>query len=306
MELITGLLVFFGHLKHLVHIWNELPLPMRWVGTGFILIFVELNSRQAVAIWLALAAFLTAVPALFMTENLLSVQVVIFTSLAAVGIYNRPIILRNYVGEGDKFPVPAKRLIGRTAVCTASLARAGETGLVSVAGHEWRALEISRSLVATGEKVAVIGRHGTVLLVRLGEAGAQPDLARIDQVIGAPATWAGGGRVTVRGATGPAVIWPPGAKFASGQPVTIIGLDRRKLIVEAAGGTKKKSGDFVGSLGVCKEAIVGRREPGTADIEGVLWTARAFKEGLRIEPDQAVRVVEMDGAVVIVTDVLSA
>ncbi len=306
LELIFALYTLWSHILHLLHLWNEVPLPLRWAGTGFILLFIELNTGRALAIVLAAAAFLTVIPALILPPETLGLQIFFFLLTAGIGIYNRPMLLKMYVGDRDLHPETTERMLGRPAVCVKPINGHLKSGLVRVAGHEWPALAIESHTIISGASVRIVGRCDGVLLVDVDEIGKSTVVGPGPKLAGRAGIWAGPAAVTIAKRDWPAMAWPPSTPLEKGKPVTILGGNSQVLIVEpqrepghhqeAVGGVEAAHT----AVGICKETVQGLAEPGTVLHHGVLWRARADRTTEVIAAGERVQIMERDGAVLIV------
>lgn len=312
LELIFALYTLWSHILHLIHLWNELPLPLRWAGTGFILLFIELNTGRAVAILLAGAAFTTVVPSLILPPETLGLQAIFFLLASSIAIYNRPLLLKLYIGDRDLHPEATERVLGRAAVCIKPIDGHLKSGIVRVAGHEWPAQAVGGHTVAPGEPIRVIGRRDESLLVDVDEIGKSTVLGAGPKLAGRHGVWAGSGEITLAKKKWPARPWPPGTPLEPGKPVTILGGNSITLFVEPQREPGHHQEAVTGveaahkAVGICKETVRGLTEPGAVLHNGVLWRARANLNTEIIAEGESVRILERDGAVLIVCRVDTA
>ena len=298
--------MFWNHIQHLIHQWSELSLPLRWAGTGFVLLFFELNTERALAILFAGAAFATVVPALILPPETLGYQVIFFLLVSSIAIYNRPRLLKLYVGDRNLHPEMTERVLGRPAVCTKPIEGHLKSGTVRVAGHEWPALAVGGHRVAADEPVRVIGRRDGSLLVDVDEIGKSTVLDAVPKLTGRRGVWTGPGAVALAKKEWPARPWPPGTPLEPGRPVTVLGGNSMTLFVEPERAPGHHQEAVAGveathnAVGICKETVRGLTEPGTVLHNGILWRARADRTTEIIAKGESVRVLERDGAVLIV------
>src|SRR3972149_11300853 len=118
MEELIAYWITITHSRDLIEKWHELPVALRWAGTGFIFAFVEINLHHwhFISIWFAVAAFSAALVA-WLVPSALILQGFVFAAVAGIGFYYRPVVLNKYIGTGDHFTPPPDRLLGGEARC---------------------------------------------------------------------------------------------------------------------------------------------------------------------------------------------
>lgn len=312
LELIFALYTLWSHILHLIHLWNELSPALRWAGTGFILLFIELNTGRALAILLAGAAFVTIIPALLLPPGTLELQVIFFTLVASIAIYNRPLLLKLYVGDKNLHPEASERALQRPATCVKSIEGHLKSGTVRVGGHEWPAMAVDDHMVAPGASIRVIGRRDESLLVDVVEVSESAIPVAGPKLVGKSAVWTGRGTVARAKKEWPARPWPPDTRLEPGKPVTILGGNSVTLFVEPEREPGHHQDAVTGieashdATAICRETVRGLTRPGTVLHRGVLWRARANLKTEIITEGERVRVLERDGAMLVVCRAESA
>lgn len=300
IELIITLITPLQHTYHILHAWNELPLHYRWVGTGFILILVELQLRRSITIWPAGAAFVTAIPSMFLSKDTLPLQTTLFFGLTGIGFYLRPLVIAKYVGKEDLHPAPAQRIMGATAECTHKVEGYKRPGAIRLGGHAWTAIEPFGQSIQRHEDVRVIGRRDMTLLVEKTSAKRSKLLKLSGRLIGKHATWIYDHKIILADRAWRALYFPPDDLMGVGQTVKIIGLTAKGILVERDQDFGVDPARIIGMIAVCREAIEEPELAGAANLNGVAWSARSWNGKETIPVGDLVRVVEVDGAVLMV------
>ncbi|HTU10968.1 MAG TPA: NfeD family protein [Allosphingosinicella sp.] len=134
-----------------------------WVGAGALLGILEILLPGIFLIWVALAAWITALIA-WLVPLSLAVQLVIFVALAFVIVWaGRHVYARNPVESADpNLNVRTSRLIGQ--VVTVESAIESGKGRVRVGDGVWNA---SGPDAPSGAKVRIVAADGALLTVEL-------------------------------------------------------------------------------------------------------------------------------------------
>jgi len=132
-----------------------------WLAFGLILAAAEMAIPGVFLIWLAGAAIITGLTAMFVPIEL-PLQIVVFAVLAVVAVFlGRRYLQNNPILEADpKMNRRGARLVGEVA--TVSQAIRDGSGRVHYGDSEWLAKGAD---VPAGSRVRITGSDGAVLLV---------------------------------------------------------------------------------------------------------------------------------------------
>lgn len=134
------------------------------VITGVIFIIIEIFTPMMFFLNLALACFLTAVVALFITDwNILIPVFVAFSAFLLM--FLRPILIRSR-GNGKSTGVEAK-YIGKIAKVVETVTSTG--GVVSIYDERWNARSISGGEIPVGSEVKIVRNESLLLYVKREE-----------------------------------------------------------------------------------------------------------------------------------------
>ncbi len=154
--------------------------------------------------------------------------------------------------------------------------------------------------------MSIVGRRDGSLLIDVDEIGKSTVLGVGPRLAGASARWTDSGTIALAKKEWPARPWPPGTPLEPGRPVTVLGGNSVTLFVEPERAPGHHQEAVAGietthnAVGICKETVRGLTEPGAVLHNGVLWRARADRNTEVIAEGESVRVLERDGAVLIV------
>lgn len=142
---------------------GSLPAHWLWVGAGALLGILEILIPGIFLIWVAVAAWITAV-IVAVAPLPVAAQLVIFVVLAFAAVYaGRILYARNPVASADpNLNVRTSRLIGQT-VTVESAIQDGK-GRVRVGDGVWNATGPD---APSGAKVRIVAADGTLLTVEL-------------------------------------------------------------------------------------------------------------------------------------------
>ena len=132
-----------------------------WLAIGLFLAAAEMAIPGVFLIWLAGAAIVTGVTAMFVPIGL-PAQIVMFAVLAVVAVFlGRNYLKRNPIEEADpKMNRRGARLVGEIALVTQAIESG--SGRVKYGDSEWLAKGADAAL---GAHVRITGSDGAVLLV---------------------------------------------------------------------------------------------------------------------------------------------
>ena len=140
---------------------NPNTIAFFWLGLAIVFAIAEAYSFQLIAIWFAVAAAITIVPA-YMGVSF-SNQLVIFALLSAVAVAaTRPLVKKLAI---KKTSTNADSFIGKMGVVTVDIDPITLAGRVVVSGSDWWAVSADTEFIAQGETICVKNIEGAKLVV---------------------------------------------------------------------------------------------------------------------------------------------
>lgn len=129
--------------------------------TGVIFIIIEIFTPMAFFLNLALACFITAIFAFFITDwNVLIPIFVVFSALLL--IFLRPILIKSK--NGTKKTGVEEKYIGKTAKVVETVTSTG--GVVSIYDERWNARSESGEEIPAGAEVKIVRNESLLLYVK--------------------------------------------------------------------------------------------------------------------------------------------
>lgn len=128
--------------------------------TGVIFIIIEIFTPMMFFLNLALACFVTAIAALFITDWNILVPILVLSS-ALFLIFLRPILIRTR--ENGKKTGVEEKYIGKTAKVVEIVT--STSGVVSIYDERWNARSISGEEISVGAEVKIIKNESLLLYV---------------------------------------------------------------------------------------------------------------------------------------------
>ncbi len=141
-------------------------LPLTWLIVAVVLGIIEAMTVDLVAIWFAVGAFLTILPASFGAPFV--VQLLFFIGISLVTlVFTRP-IAKNLL-KVKKVSTNADRIIGMVGIVTQPIENISGNGRVLVNGLEWAARSDDGAPIREKENVLIKSIEGVKVIVeRIG------------------------------------------------------------------------------------------------------------------------------------------
>ncbi|GAA4431364.1 hypothetical protein GCM10023091_01940 [Ravibacter arvi] len=139
-----------------------LSLPQIWLIIGLLMLFAELVSVALVFVFLAIAAFITAILSATGLVPSLEYQIIIF-SLISIGttiLLRKPV--KKWVSQSKQKEY--SEYAGETAMVISDIPAEGE-GRIYYRGAEWMAISSKHTRIEAGSKVTIVKADGIKLLV---------------------------------------------------------------------------------------------------------------------------------------------
>lgn len=129
--------------------------------TGVIFIIIEIFTPMMFFLNLALACFITAIAALFITDwNVLVPVFVVFSVIFL--IFLRPLLIRTR--ENGKKTGVEEKYIGRTAKVIETVTK--ESGVISIYDERWNARSLTGEEISVGTEVKIVKNESLLLYVK--------------------------------------------------------------------------------------------------------------------------------------------
>ena len=137
-------------------------LPLTWLLIAVILGIIEAVTVDLVAIWFAVGAFITILPACFGVPFTFQLLIFIAVSLIAL-VFTRP-IAKNLL-KVKKVSTNADRIIGMVGIVTQPIENVSGNGRVLVNGLEWAARSDDGTPIPEKENVLIKSIEGVKVIV---------------------------------------------------------------------------------------------------------------------------------------------
>ena len=136
--------------------------PLIWLLVAIIMVVVEAASVQLMAIWFAVGAVVTMVPALLGASLWTQFWVFLAVSVLAL-VGTRPFV--KIVLKMNQVRTNADSMVGRVGVVTEEIGEAGGVGRLDLAGQLWTAVSEDGGPISVGEKVLIKSIEGVKVVV---------------------------------------------------------------------------------------------------------------------------------------------
>lgn len=137
-----------------------------WIMIMVIAIIIEISTTDLTSLWFAVGAIAALISNLFLHDDLIYVQILIFAIVAIVSIF----VLRPLFKKRMNIPTTATNadaMIGKLVLVTSTI-EVNHPGSVKVEGVEWTA-NTEKDKFEPGEFVEVVSISGNTLLVSKNE-----------------------------------------------------------------------------------------------------------------------------------------
>lgn len=143
--------------------YPQLASVLVWLGVALVLAVLEAMSVQLIAIWFALGALVTAIPAWF--EASVSVQLVVFVLVSAVALAaTRPLV--RHVLQKESVHTNTDALIGEVGIVQQAIDNVRGEGRVTAGGLDWSARSLTGEPIEPATEVVIERIEGVKLIVR--------------------------------------------------------------------------------------------------------------------------------------------
>ncbi len=292
----SGLGILLSHIRELFMEWEELPAVVRWLSTGIIILFIEYQFPTLLIIWFALAAFITALVALFLPDfELLHMSLFVIFSFIFLS-YRRELIA--LLTPADVLGFFTHELIGRKATCSKNIEVKKTDGLVMVGGVDWSALSLD-SDISKDEKVLVVGRKDHTLFVEPYDHDLAQKVKKHRHMIkkSFPVSISSDKKknIIIDGRNFAAKTIAKGRELMNGELVEIVAIGKKDVIVDLKDKDFLLPRDLIGKTGTASESFGDSdKKLGSVKIDGVIWTAESLAS-LKINNGEQIVVTGIDG-----------
>ncbi|MFX3625324.1 MAG: NfeD family protein [Ectobacillus sp.] len=131
-----------------------------WLLIAGGLVIAEMLTFTFYLLWLGIGALFGGIVAFFVPDLWTQVIVASIVSLVLT-VFSKPIVKKIRMGRGYTDPVDT--IVGKTGIVMQNITDEAN-GIVKVSGDTWSAT--AAKPISRGERVVVLGRRSTVLLVR--------------------------------------------------------------------------------------------------------------------------------------------
>lgn len=138
-------------------------MPYIWTAVLILCVLIEAATAGLTAIWFMPAALVCLVLSIFNIK--IGVQIIIFIAVGALMLILSKTVFKNFFKKAQKTPTNADRLIGQTALVTATINNEQPSGEVLVGWQHWTARSDDGSIIPEGASVKVIRIEGVKLIV---------------------------------------------------------------------------------------------------------------------------------------------
>lgn len=126
-------------------------------------VLIEIATTDLTSIWFAVGSFFAVIANLFLHNDYIAIQVIIFAVVSILTIFLLRPIFRKKI-DCPKIPTNVDALIGKMVIVVSNI-ELNKPGIIKTEGIEWSAITNNDSFVV-GDLVEVVSISGNTLLVQ--------------------------------------------------------------------------------------------------------------------------------------------
>ena len=135
-----------------------------WLMIMIVTVIIEIASTDLTSFWFSIGSFFALVLNLFVQDNYVWLQILVFSVISILSIiFLRPILKKKL--EVPKFSTNVDSMIGKKVLVTSEI-KESTIGAVKFEGIEWSAITNSEDVISPGEMVEICEVVGNKLRVR--------------------------------------------------------------------------------------------------------------------------------------------